>query len=351
MNNLEDDLSEICAGLLQRDPALRMDGRTLLARLTRRDGARPETSSISASPVFVGRETQLAALQSSFENVQALDAARLVLVYGRSGIGKSSLVERFLEQIGEKQDVAVLAAGRCYEQESVPYKAFDSVVDALARYLTHLPGRESAAIVPRDAAALVQVFPVLGRVSAFASAPLRGGQSLDAREVRQRAFSAMRELLARLGDRKRIVLYIDDLQWGDVDSSALLREILRPPDSPSLLVIGSYREEYEDSSPFLVSLAEGGLVEQVGSRVHVGPLDAEESLKLAQRYVGPGRLSREQLAGITRESGGSPYFLSELAGAFRSAPETAAQSDSTLDSVLQRAVCTPSPPASAPWPR
>jgi tRNA A-37 threonylcarbamoyl transferase component Bud32 len=337
LRDLEDDLNEICKGLLQRDPAFRMDGQALLARLTARDTARTATSAISASPAFVGRETQLAALQESFENVQALEAARLVLVYGRSGIGKSSLVERFLERIGERKDVAILA-GRCYEQESVPYKAFDSVVDALARYLTHLQGGESAAIVPRDAGALVQVFPVLGRVSAFASAPLRGGPSLDAREVRQRAFSAMRELLARLGDRKRIVLYIDDLQWGDVDSSALLREILRLPDSPSLLVIGSYRDEYEESSPFLVSIAEGGLGEQVVSRVNVGPLDSDESLKLAERYVGPGRLSPEQLAGIARESGGSPYFLSELAGAFRSTPETAAQASSTLDSVLQRRV-------------
>ena len=53
-----------------------------------------------------------------------------MLVHGTSGMGKSSLVLEFLDRV--RDDQAIVLAGRCYERESVPYKAFDSVVDALS---------------------------------------------------------------------------------------------------------------------------------------------------------------------------------------------------------------------------
>ena len=78
-----------------------------------------------------------------------LGQAVTVLVSGPSGIGKSELVRRFLAEVERDAGTWVLR-GRCHPEESVPYKAFDALIDALTRRLlaaseTEIPNNSSPA--------------------------------------------------------------------------------------------------------------------------------------------------------------------------------------------------------------
>ncbi|MBV8232746.1 MAG: AAA family ATPase [Planctomycetaceae bacterium] len=294
---------------------------------------------------FVGRQDQLAALGEAFAAVRR-GRTVAVFVHGSSGVGKSALMRRFLGGLIER-DEAVVLAGRCYEQESVAYKALDTLIDALIRYLRRLPRREADVLMPRDVPALARVFPVLRRIEAVAKAPQRAQAILDQQELRRRAFAAMRELLARIGDRRPLVLAIDDLQWGDVDSASLLSDLLRPPDPPALLLVGAYRSEDAAVSPCLRKLlgpSEEDAVLRDRREVAVAALSPSEGRALALALMGQDDEAAQRLAEtIVRESGGSPYFVSELVQYLREGGElgeslASSSSDVRLDEVLWRRI-------------
>src|SRR6185295_9583493 len=126
---------------------------------------------------------------------------------------------------------------------------------------------------------LAQLFPVLKRVEAVAQAPARG--STDPQELRQRAFGALTELMARLADRQPLVLAIDDLQWGDADSGALLAKLLGPPDPPALLLLASYRSEEADTACLRTLRAERLQAREVA----LGPLPDDDARQLARELL------------------------------------------------------------------
>jgi serine/threonine protein kinase len=309
-----EDLDALCLDLLRRDPKARPTAEQILIRL---GGSSPiavrlsETSPMSLRPgPFVGRRSQLSAMRDAFEASRQGKAVSLY-VHGTSGIGKSALVRRFLEQL--RSENVVVLAGRCYERESMPYKALDSLVDSLSQYLKRLPVEQSEALLPTDVLALARVFPVLRRVEAVAGTRRRTIEIADSFELRRRAFAALRELLARLAARHDVVLFIDDLQWGDADSAALLEDLMRPPDSPALLVIACYRSEEAATSPLLKRLLARPEAADVRS-VAVAELEPSEARELALALAeADAAISPSQAESIAREAGGNPFFINELA--------------------------------------
>jgi len=301
------DLDALCRDLLRFEPGARPRDDEIRARLTGDVGALVSASTAEPA-LFVGRDRALASLREAFAAVREGRPVAL-LVQGRSGLGKTSLVRRFLEERTAAGDALVLA-GRCYEREAVPYKALDSAVDGLSQHLKDQPLAEARALLPRNIAALARLFPVLRRVEAIdAAAREPSADVADPGELRRRASAAFRELLARLAARLPVVLFIDDLQWSDLDSAALLADVLRPPDAPPLLIVGCHRAEDTAASPLMRVLrapAAGAVEVRDVVLSELSPADAHA---LAQGLLGGEDDAADVIA---RESGGSPLFIAEL---------------------------------------
>ena len=300
-----EDLISLTARLLARHPSARPTGEELLAQLSA--NLEDYTDAHTLGP-FIGREAHLERLEEAFS---ALRQGRpgMVHVVGVSGVGKSVLVQRFLSGIRKIPGVVVLA-GRCHEQESVPYKALDSLTDALTVYLLSISNIECELLLPDNISTLAAVFPVLFRVPHIQRALPH--TIADPVELRRIAFETLRDLLRRLGSRRRLVLYIDDLQWGDEDSAAVIRSLLNGSDPPRLLFLASYRAEHRETSACIRALPTHGTVSATNvSLVEVLPLNESEATRLAARLLAGSR--EDQAERIARESSGLPFFIFELA--------------------------------------
>jgi len=316
-----EDLDALCNALLRFTPRERPTGGAVLRQLGSAKGTAGARTTGSASrtlaPPFVGRAQEMDLLAAALHDSRAEGLS--VTIEGESGVGKSRLVRRFCERLALEDPQAIALSGRCYESESVPYKAFDGVVDALAKLLARLPDAQARELVPTRPAPLVQVFPVLRRVPAIADLVRTVAPQLDPFELRSRAFAALREMLVRLGDRRALVVVVDDAQWADHDSLALLGELTRPPEAPRMLLVATMRTAGGGSRGKLRRTTLDRLTESMGGgtrKVVLGPLSADESRALVAELAERAGAVAPRLAdieAIANEAAGYPLFIDVLA--------------------------------------
>ncbi|MBX3188532.1 MAG: protein kinase [Labilithrix sp.] len=290
-----DDLARLCERLLR---------------------ARPEERAVDLAPrapkrsSFVGRQRELHALFDALDEAREKRAAVVVRVRGPSGVGKSSLVQRFAAE-ARSGDAHVLV-GRCNPNDHVPFVALDGLVDALSRMVSRMPASRAATFAPRDAGALVRAFPVLAALPGFSGAK-------SAEWSRGQVGAALRELLQRIGEPW--VLAIDDAQWGDADSAAVLEEML------SGLALCLVLVERSDAGEAL-------LADRSARALDLRALDVSEARALAVATLGEPHAAVD-VDEIVTDSGGHPLFVVEMARD-RAADPSRALRRSLRDIVLGR---------------
>jgi serine/threonine protein kinase len=303
------DLDRLCMELLNYQPSLRPRAVDIVERLggagAPGNASPPARTSVSIGPsLFVGRDLELTELRHAFADTLSGQTVTLH-VLGESGVGKTALVRRFVKTTCEVDRDAVVLQARCYERESVPFKAFDGIVDALSHHMVTLKDADAAALLPLNASLLTQVFPVLRRVKVMAKAPRPYHNVLDPLQLRMRVFVAVRELLTRLSERHPLILVVDDFQWADADSLALLQEVTRSPDAPRLLLL------------LIATLREGEAADTVtclpGARqVRLTTLPPLEARRLAAMLVRTLGGDPAQAEAIAADASGHPLFIDEL---------------------------------------
>ncbi len=262
----------------------------------------PETWSLKSETVLVGREIELARLQRCLE--KALRGERqIVFVTGEAGIGKTTLVRAFLDQVAIAGEIAI-GRGQCIEQYG-PGEAYLPVLEALGRLCRDPHGAFLLEWMRQHLPTWLVQMPAL--LSPTEREELQYKVQGTARE---RMLREMSEGIEQLTQQFPFVLLLEDVHWSDASTLDLLASVARRQEPARLLIIATYRPEegLEEGHP-LKALTQELRGHGLCYSLALPPLsDAAVAGYLEQRFPASALPTRlPQL--LHRMTGGNPLFL------------------------------------------
>jgi serine/threonine protein kinase/tetratricopeptide (TPR) repeat protein len=310
-------LANLCQGLLHPDPLQRPSYEHVCDVL-----GRPPKSLMGLdhpSP-FVGRESELAALESAW--TRAGGQLYAVFLHGPPGIGKSKLANVFIERLPPSRDRIVLRS-KCDPQEAVHFNALDWI-DQLAGLLDELDDAQRRLTLPVRSAALGRLFPALARHCELDAET----DDVSPDKIKRDAASQLGFLLTQLSRLRRMLIWFDDVQWADRDSFQFLREVVRRVGGGHLLILITSREAPEKGGEF------EELLRQIGAeRMELPPL-GEEDVRTLMRAAETS-LQDEDLEWLLSSARGVPFFVNETLRLNRRHAEARSERFSVKDRLRQ----------------
>jgi class 3 adenylate cyclase/tetratricopeptide (TPR) repeat protein len=252
---------------------------------------------------FVGREPELTLLQERWAEVKA-GRGQGVCLMGEAGIGKSRLLLEFQRRIADEP--VTWLTGRCisYGKEM----AYLPIIDLLKHNFQVEEGDDDATVSAKIEQGMValgeELQPAIPYVKYLLSVP-PGDDAvlrLDAQQRRLKLFEALRAMMLQGGQRRPLILVIEDLHWIDKTSEEVLLHLADSIPTARVLLLVTYRPGYEN--PF----GERTYTTRIGLRT----LSDHDSLRLAAGMLAVSECPPELRDLIVRKAEGNPFFVEEV---------------------------------------
>src|SRR6266436_2424357 len=227
-----------------------------------------------------GREGEIATLLAAFDRVVMHGGSELVLVFGYSGIGKSSVVNELHKVIVLPRGIFISGKFDLRLRDtphSTLAQAFQGLIQQLLNGQADDIARWRDAIkeaVGNQGRLLTDLIPDLVRL--IGPQPTVAVLSPVDAELRfQTVFQRFVGVFARA--EHPLVIFVDDLQWLDPATLTLIEYLLLHPDTRHLLLIGAYRDnEVDPAHPLMLKLED---LRKAGAKVDqivLGPLSVDD---------------------------------------------------------------------------
>ena len=306
-----------CMRVLRREMGVEPDRATkeLFERILKGEGGasyelRSEPAGFVAGKPFahlqkvralVGRTTEWEELTRAWQTAVE-DGPRVAVISGEPGIGKTRLAEELYQSCVRRGHAA--ARARCYAGRG--QLAYAPVAEWLRSDVVRVGWTN---LRTQELAELARLIPELGEQFPNVELATSGGHSaLPDNWQRLLFYESVNVAIAK--SRKPLLLYLDDMQWCDLDSFEWLNAFLTAPAAAGVLVLGTVRaEETDHKHPFIRFLAG---VRQLGMvlEIPLESLNAEETSELVLRESRKP-LESWNMEEVFRSTRGNPLFVLE----------------------------------------
>jgi PAS domain S-box-containing protein len=260
-----------------------------------------------------GREREIDTLVAAFDRVLAGGIPELVLVTGYSGIGKSSVVNELHKVLVPPR--GLFASGKFDQyKRDIPYATLAHAFQNLIRSI--LCQSEAALAQWRDA--LRQALGANGQlvVNLIPELELIIGKQppvsdLPPQDEQNRFQMVFRQFLGVFARAEHpLALFLDDLQWLDAATLALVENLMTEPDVRYLLLVGAYRDnEVTSSHPLTRTLEAIRKTEATVHQIVLAPLGLADIGRLISDALHCEPERAQPLAQLVQEkTAGNPFF-------------------------------------------
>jgi class 3 adenylate cyclase len=248
-----------------------------------------------ASPL-IGRRSELRALRSSFDRAKAERRCELAIVVGQAGVGKTRLIEDFLETCRSE---ATVLMGRC-----LPYGE-GITFWPLAEVLT-----EAAGLSDADAPEIVRhkIDLLLAGVEHGPQVAERVAQAIGVSGGTAEADEtlwAIRILFEHLARPRPLVLVFQGVQWAEATFLSLIEHVTERSRDASILLVCEGRDETKRFRDAVRGRPNARLV-------RVRPLASADAARLVENLLGSAELAEDMRRRIVEVAGGLPLYAEEI---------------------------------------
>jgi class 3 adenylate cyclase len=253
---------------------------------------------------YVGRELERGLIEVARSHARS-GARQVVLLSGEPGIGKTRLAS--YAALGANADGFAVCWGSCSEDLAAPYEPWIAVCTQIVE---HAPNDVLSDYAQLHGGEMARLAGNLAR--RIPDAPAR--QTADPETERFLLFKAVAELLRAVAASVPLCVVLDDFQWADGQSVALLKHIARNLEHGPLQLLVTYRDsDLTKDHPLTAALADLGRLDGV-ERIALQGLRTEDVQAMTAAAAGH-ELDADGIdlaAEIAAETGGNPFFVGEI---------------------------------------
>jgi len=207
-------------------------------------GLRDRARSIAVPETLYGRDHHIASLTADFDSMTAAGNTQLLLVSGASGVGKTAFVRKLYEPLARKR--GFFLSGKFDQlKRDIPFAPIAQAMQDLVQYLlTESEAQISSWKVRLEqelGSNLALIALVVPKIELLVG-PQKKVQ-LNSTEESHRFRAAFRQFIKVFALAEHpLVLFLDDLQWADLDALQLIKSLVTEGEGLHLLLIGSFRD-------------------------------------------------------------------------------------------------------------